>query len=92
VVAIQVIAGWLLLAVAAFLVYLIPFGMLWGAGYSPTSKKQLEAAAALLELKDGDTVYDLGSGFGRALIDWGRGRPVAQGGLRVECEEARRLD
>jgi SAM-dependent methyltransferase len=68
VVAIQVIAGWMLLAVAAFLVYLIPFGMLWGAGYSPTSKKQLEAAAALLELKDGDTVYDLGSGFGRALI------------------------
>jgi SAM-dependent methyltransferase len=68
VVAIQVVAGWSLLAFAAFLIYLIPFGMLWGAGYSPASKKQLKAAAALLELKDGDTVYDLGSGFGRALI------------------------
>ena len=61
-----------MVAFAAFLVYLIPFGMIWGAGYSPTSKKQLRAAAALLQLKQGDTVYDLGSGFGRALIFFAR--------------------
>jgi len=68
VVAIQLLVAWILWAIAAFLVYLFLFGMLWGAGYSPTSRKQLEAAAALLQLKEGDTVYDLGSGFGRALI------------------------
>jgi SAM-dependent methyltransferase len=68
VVAIQVVAAWILWAIAAFLAYLFLFGMLWGSGYSPTSKRQLEAAAALLQLRDGDTVYDLGSGFGRALI------------------------
>lgn len=64
----QAVAAWVLFAFAAFMVYYFLFGLLWGAGYSPTSRRQLEAAAGLLQLKKGDTVYDLGSGFGRALI------------------------
>ena len=64
----QLIAAAFLYALAAFMVYLFLSGLIWGAGYSPTSRRQLEAAASLLQLKEGDTVYDLGSGFGRALI------------------------
>ena len=71
-------------AFAAFLVYLFLFGLLWGAGYSPTSKKQLQAAAALLQLKNGDTVYDLGSGFGRALIFFAKEYHVRAIGAEVD--------
>lgn len=83
-VALQVIAAWTLWAFAAFLVYLFLFGLLWGAGYSPTSKRQLAAAAALLQLKDGDTVYDLGSGFGRALIFFAKEYHVRAIGAEVD--------
>jgi SAM-dependent methyltransferase len=84
VVAIQVVAAWILWAIAAFLAYLFLFGMLWGSGYSPTSKRQLEAAAALLQLRDGDTVYDLGSGFGRALIFFAKEYHVHAIGAEVD--------
>ena len=82
--AVQVVVAWTLWAFAAFLVYLFLFGLLWGAGYSPTSRKQLEAAAALLQLKEGDTVYDLGSGFGRALIFFARENHVHAIGAEVD--------
>lgn len=71
-------------AFAAFLVYFFLFGLPWGAGYSPTSKKQLKAAARLLQLKEGDTVYDLGSGFGRALIFFAKEYHVNSIGAEVD--------
>jgi SAM-dependent methyltransferase len=83
-VAAQVVVAWTLWAFAAFLVYLFLFGLLWGAGYSPTSKRQLVAAAALLQLKEGDTVYDLGSGFGRALIFFAKEYRVHAIGAEVD--------
>ena len=83
-VAVQVAAAWILWAFAAFLVYFFLSGLLWGAGYGPTSKKQLEAAAGLLQLKEGDTVYDLGSGFGRALIYFAKGYRVRAIGAEVD--------
>ena len=61
-----------LFSLAGFLVYLFLSGLFWGAGYGPTPRRQLEAAAALLQLSEGDTVYDLGSGFGKALIFFAR--------------------
>lgn len=64
----NIVIAWILFAVAAFFVYFFLSGLLWGSGYSPTPVRQLEAAGALLKLKEGDTVYDLGSGLGRALI------------------------
>ena len=77
-------AGWALWAFAAFLVYFFLSGLPWGAGYSPTSRKQLEAAAELLQLKEGDTVYDLGSGFGRALIFFAKEYHVRAIGAEVD--------
>ncbi len=66
------------------MVYLFLSGLLWGAGYSPTSKKQLRASALLLELKEGETVYDLGSGFGRALIFFAKEYRVRAIGAEVD--------
>jgi len=84
VVAAQVVVAWTLWAFAAFMVYLFLSGLPWGAGYSPTSRKQLEAAAELLQLKEGDTVYDLGSGFGRALIFFAKERRVHAVGAEID--------
>lgn len=61
-------AAYALFAFAVFLGYLVLSGLPWGSGWAPTERRQLEAAADLLKLGRGDTVYDLGSGFGRALI------------------------
>jgi SAM-dependent methyltransferase len=58
--------------------------MIWGAGYSPTRRKQLVAAASLLRLKEGDTVYDLGSGFGRAVIFFAKQYHVTAKGVEID--------
>lgn len=63
---------------------LLPLRLALGSGISPTSRKQLEAAAGLLQLKDGDTVYDLGSGFGRALIFFAKEYRVRAIGAEVD--------
>jgi len=84
-----VVVAWSLWAFAAFLVYLFLSGLVWGAGWAPTSKRQLKAAAGLLQLKEGDTVYDLGSGFGRALIYFAERYRVSAVG--VEIDPLRRL-
>ena len=84
-----VVVAWSLWAFAAFLVYLFLSGLVWGAGWAPTSKRQLKAAAGLLQLKEGDTVYDLGSGFGRALIFFARSYRVRA--IGVEIDPLRRI-
>jgi len=73
-----------LFALAAFLAYLFLSGLVWGAGYGPTPRRQLEAAASLLQLKEGDTVYDLGSGFGRAIIFFAKRYHVAAIGVEID--------
>lgn len=83
-VAVQTVAAWALWAFAVFMVYLFLSGLLWGAGYSPTSRRQLQAAALMLGLKEGDTVYDLGSGFGRALIFFAKEYRVRAIGAEVD--------
>lgn len=42
--------------------------LLFGAPYLPTLKKQQEAALDMLDLKNEQTVYDLGCGDGRFLV------------------------
>jgi SAM-dependent methyltransferase len=83
-----VVAG-VLFAIAGFFVYFFLSGLIWGSGYAPTSKRQLEAAGALLELREGDIVVDLGSGFGRALIFFATRYHVSA--IGVEIDPLRRL-
>ena len=83
-VAIQLVVAGGLIAFGVCWGYLFLSGLIWGAGWAPTRKKQLEAAASLLQLREGDTVYDLGSGFGRALIFFAKRYGVSAVGVEVD--------
>ena len=80
----NVVVAWGLFALAAGWGYLFLSGLVWGAGWAPTRKKQLEAAASLLQLKKGDSVVDLGSGFGGALIFFAGRYGVLGTGVEVD--------
>jgi ribosomal protein L11 methylase PrmA len=85
--------AWVLFAFAGCWAYLFLSGLIWGSGWAPTPKKQLEAAASLLRLEEGDTVYDLGSGFGGALIFFAKRYRVSAYGVEVDplrCYVSRR--
>ena len=62
------ILGIIFYSLAIFLAYFFLSGFIWGAGFEPTKKKDVDTAARLLELKKGMTVYDLGSGTGDVLL------------------------
>jgi SAM-dependent methyltransferase len=78
------LVGLILFVYAGVVFYVFLFPMFWGAGYSPTRKKQLVAAASLLQLKEGDTVYDLGSGFGKAVIFFAEQCHVSAKGVEID--------
>jgi len=84
VVAWHLVVAWGLIALAVGCGYLFLSGLAWGSGWAPTSKKQLEAAATLLQLKEGDVVWDLGSGFGGALIFFARRYGVSGTGIEAD--------
>lgn len=56
-----------LIALVAIVILLFSFVILRGAPYLPTLKRQIEDALDLLELKEGQTLLELGSGDGRFL-------------------------
>lgn len=43
-------------------------GMIWGVGYTPTAYNEIDRVAQLLDLKEGDVLYDLGCGYGRVIF------------------------
>ena len=57
-----------LFAMAGILAYLFVSGFIWGAGYFPTSSKEIDNVIKLMDLKEGSTFFDLGSGFGRMIV------------------------
>ena len=57
-----------LFSLAAFIAYFFLGGFIWGAGYYPTSRKEIDAIARLLELHENSEFYDLGSGYGRMIF------------------------
>ena len=67
----------MLFAIFSILVLLFGFVLLFGAPYLPTQRKQTQAALDLLDLKPGQTFYELGCGDGRVL------KQAAQRGLNV---------
>lgn len=73
-----------LFALAGLLAYLFVSGFIWGAGYYPTSKKEIDATIKLLNLKEGSTFFDLGSGFGRMIISVAERYPVNCVGVEID--------
>jgi tRNA A58 N-methylase Trm61 len=68
------IAGiFLIIAIFSIILFLIVFifshwTFIFGAGFNATPKKIIRKMFEMAELKEGETVYDLGTGDGRALI------------------------
>jgi SAM-dependent methyltransferase len=58
----------ILLLVFGGLVFLFSFVLLFGAPYLPTHAKQTQLSLELLNLKKGQTLYELGCGDGKVLI------------------------
>jgi ribosomal protein L11 methylase PrmA len=57
-----------LFTLAAFIGYFFLSGFIWGAGYYPTSRSEIDKIGRFLELDKNSTFYDLGSGYGRMVI------------------------
>jgi SAM-dependent methyltransferase len=58
---------WVIWFGAILLILAYGFVLLFGAPYFPSLKPHIKAALDLLDLKEGDVVYDLGCGDGRFL-------------------------
>ncbi len=67
----------LVLYTLIMLVLLFGFVVLFGAPYLPTLKKQTDVAIDLLDLKKGETLFELGCGDGRVT------KAAAKRGLKV---------
>lgn len=63
--------------VGAIVVFCFGFVLLFGAPFLPTLKPQIAAALELLNLKQGQTMLELGCGDGRVLV------AAAQAGLKA---------
>jgi len=59
----------ILIIVIIFIFFVFAFSIVFGAPYVPTLRAQRKAALDLLDLKKGQTLYELGSGDGSLLIE-----------------------
>jgi hypothetical protein len=71
------ILGQIVWAVVLIVILLFCFVVAFGAPYLPTLKPQIKEALDMLDLKPGQTLYELGSGDGRILV------AAAERGIRV---------
>ena len=78
------LVSYLLFGLAAFIGYFFLSGFIWGAGYYPTSKSEIDSVARLLELHEGSRFYDLGSGYGRMILAVSERFGVQSTGVEVD--------
>jgi SAM-dependent methyltransferase len=71
-------------ALAAFIGYFFLTGFIWGAGFQPTPKKDVDLAAELLGLREGKLVYDLGSGTGDVVLRLAKKYRVGCIGIEID--------
>jgi Histone methylation protein DOT1 len=74
----------LLFSLAAFIGYFFLSGFIWGAGYYPTSGKEIDSVARLLCLDKDSKFYDLGSGYGRMVLGISQRFAVSTVGVEVD--------
>lgn len=70
---------WVIWAFAIILILAYGLVLFFGAPYFPSLKPHIKAALELLDLKEGDVVYDLGCGDGRFLKEAARQGLIAVG-------------
>jgi precorrin-6B methylase 2 len=58
----------LLYSIVAFVAYFFLGSFIFGAGFQPTPKREIDLAARLVGLQAGTVVYDLGSGTGSVVF------------------------
>jgi SAM-dependent methyltransferase len=78
------IIGISLFVLAGFFAYFFLSGFIWGAGFEPTRKKEIDTAAKLLRLHEGMLVYDLGSGTGDVVIHIAKKYKVKCVGIEID--------
>jgi SAM-dependent methyltransferase len=78
------VIGILLYVLAGFFAYFFLSGFIWGAGFEPTRKKDIDTAAKLLGLREGMLVYDLGSGTGDVVIHLAKKYKVKCVGIEID--------
>jgi len=78
------VIGISLYVLAGFFAYFFLSGFIWGAGFEPTRKKDIDVAAKLLGLREGMLVYDLGSGTGDVVIHLAKKYKVNCVGVEIE--------
>lgn len=69
---IVLLADIVLLVVALTVAYVVLGGFFSGAGYQPVPRTNLETMFEFAQPDETETVYDLGSGFGRIVIEVAR--------------------
>ena len=74
----------LLFLLAGAIAYYFLSGFIWGAGYAPTSRNEIAKVANLLDLKSGQTFYDLGCGYGRMIFAIAKSYNVKCVGVEVD--------
>lgn len=72
------------LACSVFLGYFFLFSFVWGAGFEPTPRRSVEKMLELLAPRQGETLYDLGSGIGTIVLCAAERYPIRCVGLELE--------
>jgi len=67
-----------------FSAYILVGGFIWGAGYQPVPKKSLLRMIELSSPSERTNVYDLGSGFGRIVIEVARRTGARCTGVEID--------
>lgn len=70
--------------VLAFVAYFFLGSFVFGAGFQPTPKKDIERAALLAGLLEGTNIYDLGSGTGTVVFHLAKNYKVNCVGVEVD--------
>jgi SAM-dependent methyltransferase len=73
-----------LYGIIALIGYFFLGGFIFGAGFEPTSKKEIDRAAGLVGLRDGLKVYDLGSGTGSVVLHLAKNYGIDCVGVEVD--------
>ncbi len=81
---VEILLGFVLLAVAAAIAYFGLFSFVFGAGYQPTPRAAVATMLRFAEVTADDVVYDLGAGTGAIVFRAARDQGARVVGVEIE--------